>query len=171
MVVPTKYDRPAEVYATDIKGRHPEFKIHKTLGHARAALTHRGNRWGQPHGCIYHLNGKDEWVVFEEYNPDLRCVKCGEIIADSGTVPWRSVVVVNEGTTNRTRKLMHRNCMETLEATQYWIYFPSKHEVVGPFKDEADAVQYRFTNEIVRGVLVIPHSDLKNYNNLKKVKP
>src|SRR6478736_1217146 len=65
--IPLKVRKAGEYeWATYIKDRHPQFKVHRTVGHAHAALTNRlsyGRNLRQVTAdlALYHLEGTD-WV-------------------------------------------------------------------------------------------------------------
>jgi hypothetical protein len=47
--IPEKISRPGDYeWATYIKDRRPQFKVHRTVGHAHAALTNKVSRWRSP---------------------------------------------------------------------------------------------------------------------------
>lgn len=161
--MPPKYEPPTVLYATEIEGRYPKFKIHKTLGHARAALTYR-SRWGYPQGIVYTLNSKNEWVIFEENILDPVCTVCG--VGFGANPDWRNVVMVN-GKRSKDRTMMHRNCKAEQEGKQWWVFNPTVHTVYGPFEDAGAA--NRYLTDKPPTWMAMPHAALKNYNGLKKM--
>lgn len=64
------------LWASYVKDRRPQFKLHKNRGQAFNAVMlvlHRHPRGG----VIYFLNADNEWEVDFAYEQDLHCVQCG----------------------------------------------------------------------------------------------
>ena len=59
-------------YATYLPYRNPQFKIHKTIGHARAALSYK---WPVEAGILY-VYKNNEWVELERSDILTNCSLC-----------------------------------------------------------------------------------------------